>query len=430
MVGKKAATGSHRSRWRAAALFSFFALAVAGRAVAAPGVGVERPVKSRVLRGGLPDKPSLLPSLSIPVEPLGFTPPGALYLGQRMSLASLDFLGEDRLLFTFRVPGLIHRDREQDKSGDERQIRALVLDLPTGATEAEAVWTLHDRARYLWALGDGHFLLRDGADVAEGDASLALKPLLHFPGPLQSIELDPTQKYLAANSYEPVEKSESTLPTDDDVIRLLEKDSGRVLLVSRTRSALRLPINSEGYLELLRGRGLDWTLNLRPYSGGSRLVGSFESACAPNLEFLTDKTLAASGCGIGGERLLMGISTEGKLLWRDEAPATAVWPVRVRSADGTRLAEETLVVSHTISAYAPLGQEDIKGQAVRVFDTATGALVFASAASPVLDVGGNVALSPNGRRLAVLANGAIQLFELPISAQSVSSGAEPFAHGR
>jgi hypothetical protein len=41
-----------------------------------------------------------------------------------------------------------------------------------------------------------------------------------------------------------------------------------------------------------------------------------------------------------------------------------------------------------------------------------------------------VALSPNGRRLAVLANGAIQLFELPISAQSVSSGAEPFAHGR
>lgn len=428
MVGKKAATGSHRSRWRAATLFSVFALAVAGKAVAALGVGVDRPVKPRVLRGGLPDKPSLPPSLSIPVEPLGFTPPGALYLGQRMSLASLDFLGEDRLLFTFRVPGLIHR--EQDKSGDERQIRALVLDLPTGATEAEAVWTLHDRVRYLWALGDGHFLLRDGADVAEGDASLALKPLLHFPGPLQAIELDPTQKYLAANSYEPAEKSEATLPADDDVIRLLEKDSGRVLLVSRTRSALRLPINSEGYLELLRGRGLDWTLNLHPYSGGSRLVGSFESACAPSLEFLTDKTLAASGCGIGGERLLMGISTEGKLLWRDEAPATAVWPVRVRSADGTRLAEETLVVSHAVSAYAPLGQEDIKGQAVRVFDTATGALLFASAASPVLDVGGNVALSPSGRRLAVLANGAIQIFELPVSALSVSSGAEPFAHGR
>jgi len=73
------------------------------------------------------------PAFTIPVEPLGFTAPASFYLGTRVSVASLDFLDENHLLFTFRVPGLIHRDpRDLSGSdpGQERQIRALVLRLP------------------------------------------------------------------------------------------------------------------------------------------------------------------------------------------------------------------------------------------------------------------------------------------------------------
>lgn len=80
-----------------------------------------------------PDKPSVPPTWSIPLDPLGFTSPGAIYLGARNSLASLDFLDEDHLLFTFRVPGLLHRDTSNGEESDERQIRAIVLTLPLGA---------------------------------------------------------------------------------------------------------------------------------------------------------------------------------------------------------------------------------------------------------------------------------------------------------
>ena len=48
--------------------------------------------------------PSQPPAFAIPVEPLGFFAPGAFYQGQRESLVSLDFLDEDRLLFTSPVP--------------------------------------------------------------------------------------------------------------------------------------------------------------------------------------------------------------------------------------------------------------------------------------------------------------------------------------
>ena len=92
---------------------------------------------------------------------------------------------------------------------------------------------------------------------------------------------------------------------------------------------------------------------------------------------------------------------------------SAIWPLVVRSPDGSRLARETLAVDHPISASSPLYSEEIKGQLVEVLDAANGRVVLEAPASPVLDAGGNVAISPTGRRVAVLNAGAIQVFELP-----------------
>ncbi len=66
-----------------------------------------------------------------------------------------------------------------------------------------------------------------------------------------------------------------------------------------------------------------------------------------------------------------------------------------------------------MGTFAPLISDDIKGQLVRVLDGATGDVVFESPVSPVLDAGGNVAISPSGRRVAVINAGAIQVFDLP-----------------
>ncbi len=233
--------------------------------------------------------PSIPPSSSIPVEPLGFSAPGPLYLGQRVSVASLDFIGENRLLFTFRVPGLVPRQFKSGESedSDERRIKAVVLTLPTGAVEAEGLWTVHDHAHYLWMLKDGHYLFRDKESLLEGNAKLELKPLLQFPGSLLRLELDPTEQFLVTNSIEPAATpakpgsvdspptAAATVTTDDQggasqtdtgqedyVVRILRRDSGKVMLVSRTRAVVHLPINPEGYIENLRGRGDEWVLNL------------------------------------------------------------------------------------------------------------------------------------------------------------------------
>ena len=142
-----------------------------------------QPIKEHALPDRLPEKPSQPPAFSIPVEPLGFSAPGPLYLGLHNSFVSLDFLDENRLLFTFRVPGLIHRMRGSAKPrSDARQIRAVVLTLPAGTVTAEALWTVHDRSRYLWMLTMAAFCCATGSCSSSGRRHAGAEALSAFSG--------------------------------------------------------------------------------------------------------------------------------------------------------------------------------------------------------------------------------------------------------
>jgi len=434
--------------------------------------------RPRVLPDRLPDKPSLAPVFKIPVGPLGFSAPGAYYLGQRTSLVSLDFFDEDRLLFTFRVPGLIKRDPAEREAGedDQRQIRALVLKLPAGIVEAEALWTVHDRAPYLWMLKDGHFLLRDERVLDLGDTSLDLKPFLRFPGPLIWLDTDPSEEFLVADSREPSataqkpnqapegethfndpdmslhaarqqpsggdrepvglgtqemavagHAAEELKPASqpDLVVRLLRRDSGQVILVSRTRTAIHLPLHNDGYLESLRARGNEWLVNLNSFSGKIATLGRFDSSCSPLIDVLSQQEVLLTGCAGSAAGKLLAMSIDGRHLWELQTSDTTAWPLLVKSSDGSRLARESLIVSTPVSPRAPLSSEEVKGQRVEIIDAADGNLSLETAASPALDAGGNVAISPSGRRVAVLNGGQIQVFELPAPPKLPEPAAHP-----
>ncbi|MDR3738681.1 MAG: hypothetical protein P4L40_06635 [Terracidiphilus sp.] len=390
------------------------------------------------------NKPAVMASqpaaFSIPVDGLGFSAPGAFYEGQRERLVSLDFVDEDRLLFTFHAPGLLHRSAA---GGDKpKQIRAVLLALPKGTVEAEELWTIHGGGRYLWMLGGGRFLLRDGDLLKQGDATLDLKPLLHFPGPLEWLEMDPAQQYLVTGSREPanakaqagtvpipataaanVEQNEARRDDAPEIVlRILRRTSGQVMLVSRVRTAIHLPISEDGYLEPLHTNAREWMLNLNYFTGGSRLLGRVPSTCSPPLEFLSRDAVLANTCLPQGGRDLIALGVDGRRLWDAPAPPTQVWPLLVASSGGTRLARETLTVSHAVETMAPLSFDDVTGQLVEVFDTATGRTLLKAPASPVLDGGGNVALSPSGRWAAVLNGSLIEVYDLTAAAGQGAKG--------
>ena len=375
------------------------------------------------------------PTLTIPAEPLGFAAPGAFYLGMRNSLVSLDFLDENRLLFTFRVPGLLERAKNGNADPDGvREIRALVLGLPQGNVEAEQVWTLHDRDHYLYMLSGGEFIVRDEDQLELGDASLQLKPWLRFPGTVEWVEIDPSRQFIVTGSIEPPtakpkpgavgspSTASATITTDeppdkpsdkDFILRIIRRANGQVMLVSHVDEAVHLPIGADGYLESAHAAGMTWNLSLDRFTGGSQAAGTVDSVCTPYLSFLSTRELLADACGPSGDPRLYAFTIEGRRLWQNLDPGPEAWPVTVTSFDGLRFARESLTVDHAINASMPLSPDDIKGQDVQVIDAATGKLVLRAAPSPIFDAGGNVALSPSGRRAAILIDGNIQIFDLP-----------------
>jgi hypothetical protein len=358
-------------------------------------------------------------------------------MGMRQSLMSLDFLDEDRLLFTFRVPGLIRRTSRSEETENERNIRAVVLRLPQGTVESEAVWTLHDRSRYLYNLGNGKFLLRDGNTIKIGDASLQLKPFLRFPGSVLWMEVDPSRQFLVTGSSEPPTQASrpgdvgspatarADVATDapgssqrsDTILRILRREDGKVMLVSHVRSAVHVPINGEGYLDLQRSHGMAWTISFDSFSGGGvTSVGQIDSACMPVLDFISPSEVLVTTCDTSGDPKLVAVGLNGKHLWQNPSIGSSVWPVLVTNAAGNRIARESLMTGRDMNSFSPLEPEDIKGQDVQILDAATGKLVLRAAATPVFDIGGNVAISPSGGRVAIMMGGDLQIFELPAPA--------------
>ncbi len=399
-----------------------------------------------------PESPSVAPTFTIAAGPLGFSVPGENYLLRRESLVSLDFLDEDRILFTFRVPRLMQRNAGDNSDDKKQQIQALVLSLPSGKIESRATWTVPDRSRYLWMLNDGHFLLRVADGLDEGDAQLQMKPNLHVPGRLLWIEMDPRKQVMITNTLEPANalqkgseskaaesnpgeqnSSEQGAPVTEpaDVTKDGQKLDGQSVLAARTvklgtgevmhesrvpwtNQSSDWPMNSEGYLENSHDRADQWQLKLNFFSGGGRVLTYLESTCPPTYNFVSESELLVVRCDPDSGWTLRAMSTRGDSLWEARTAMNAMLPLLVTASNGLRVARETMLLKRSVDKYKrKVTTRDFQGQIVKVFNAADGKIVLESPLTPILDGGGNVAISPSGQRVAILNAGAIQVFQLP-----------------
>ena len=145
---------------------------------------------------------------------------------------------------------------------------------------------------------------------------------------------------------------------------------------------------------------------------GFENVGARDFYLLANFDFISPKELLVTACDKNGGQQLTAMGADGRHLWEDWIGPQSIWPLLVMGPDGSRLARETLAVNRPVSTFSPIDAEDIKGQLVRVFDAANGKIALEAPASPPLDAGGNVAISPSGRRVAVVNGGAIEVFDL------------------
>jgi hypothetical protein len=417
-----------------------------------------------------PPPPAVGPEERIPVSPLGYRPPGSLYMLSGRAFSSLDFIDAHHLLFTFHQPRLMKREPNPDRFDDDQVIQAVILSLPGGTVQGSSEWRMHDRWRYLWALGGGKFLVRQKNSYSLTDASLKLHAYIDVPTTVLSTEVSPDGRVLViehqyerhtAEQHHKLEAQAQQYgeppPPEDTQITVVNIASREVLAALRTESPINVPITSTGYVGVakdtgegqglagVKGDGQDLTkdkdegqggvkdkgagfddqflVRFVPFVGESSILGRVASACTPHENFLNQKALVIESCGPKtGDIFLDAWTTDGKKLWTGRRDGHLVWPTFAYSRKGDRFALSVLHVSHFIDLLDSLNDEDVREQVIQVFDSATGALLMATNASPILTAGQNFALSDDGERLAVLHDGAIEIFNVPSAAATQKTG--------
>jgi hypothetical protein len=190
--------------------------------------------------------------------------------------------------------------------------------------------------------------------------------------------------------------------------------SREVLAALRTESPINVPITSTGYVGVARDKGKTSSWFASFPLKASRGIGQggihlhapreFPEPEGPGHRELRPQV---AGC------FLDAWTTDGKKLWNGHREGHLVWPTFAYSRTGDRFAVSLLHVSHFIDLADSLNDEDVREQVVQVFDSATGALLMTTNASPILTAGQNFALSEDGERLAVLREGAIEIYKVP-----------------
>jgi hypothetical protein len=386
--------------------------------------------------------PAVGPEERILVGPLGYRPPGSLYMLSGRAFSSLDFIDAHHLLFTFHQPRLMRREPNPDRFDDDQIIQAVILSLPGGTVQASSEWRMHDRWRYLWPLGGGKFLVRQKNSYSLTDASLKLHNYIDVPTPILSTEVSPDGRVLViehqyerhtAEQHRKLEAQAQEYgeppPPEDTQITVVNIPSREILAALRTESPINVPITSTGYLGVARdkgeGQGIakdkgagqfddQFLVRFVPFGGESLILGRVASTCTPHENFLNQKALVIESCGPKSSDIFLDAwTTDGKKLWTGRRDGHLVWPTFAYSRKGDRFALSVLHVSHIIDLLDSLNDEDVREQVVQVFDSATGALLLATNASPILTAGQNFALSDDGERLAVLREGAIEIYNVP-----------------
>jgi hypothetical protein len=381
-----------------------------------------------------------VPWVQVPLDSLGFPGVSSAFLGSGSSVLTVNFLDNSHLLVTYEMRKLVPRLDRDPEDHEDRLVAGVVVDLPSGHVADRTEWHMHDHGRYLWALGNGRFLLRIGDGLStmaplKGLAAGNAFARTSFPGRQARpslVEVSPDGGVVTMETVvEAAPKGErkvllgdadtAQVPTSRAVIdffRVKEDDgpTGFVLAKAGTvlaQSLFLLAVDADGYLWAEdEGSGV-WGVTFDGFEGKTIDLGKIQSSCRPRLQMTSRSEFLAMTCQGADDRIkLTSYGLDGVETWEESvgntgSPSFAFAPVAARFA----------VSGSDSSAVVPAGvagqPEEGPRQEVRVYQNASGDLLLRVECTPAFKTAENFDLSGDGMLAAVVRNGAIAVYKLP-----------------
>jgi hypothetical protein len=383
------------------------------------------------------------PMVTLSLDSLGVPALSTSFLNAGASILTVNFLDDHHLLVTYGERGLVPRLPDDPKDDDDRLVAAEIVELPGGKVLAKTQWHMHDHARYLWALGPGRFMVRMGnvlylmtplSGLADGHpfARSVFPWRMARPGALfvsedgglltiESQVVSHGQDQIDVGDAVPVEQKVTTML---DFYRLSGDGSpGSPVAVSsvgsvRSPQPFYLPIDSRGYLWPTETGNSHWAVMYDDMRGKTAHVGTLDSTCTPRLEMVSHAVYIALTCRGADDRVRMqGYGLDAQETWEEDfgdfgAPVFAYAPEAGRFAFSRKVSDPA-PASPLVAGLAAPPDTPVDRQSVRVYQSVSGELLLKVDAFPAMKTMENFALAEDGSELAVVREGAVEVFRLP-----------------
>ena len=369
------------------------------------------------------NKNQLVPEVKIPVAPLGYLPPGDLPAFYYYAMVELHFIDADHLMFAFNIPGLLKRDDNCPDSDVQRMVHAIVFQLPSGRVLKQADWELYDFADFLWGLGDGKLLMRRCNQLESIGADLDPQVLIKATGTIEDVSFSPDHSMVVVQEKmtpEAADKDSAALPSvlDQETevpktsISFIQLNPLNLIGHSETAVPLAIPVIGNGLFEALTAPHDQWDVKLHIFHQAERQIATLHSLCQPLIQAISNTIFMATTCSKGDEKALEGYNLQGSLLWQISLASNQYRPRLILISNGSHFAIESLRLKRPHAALDPLTKEDIDWEDVDIYDSLSGVRIATFQTTPAYTGGRNVDFSPDGQRMAVLHDGAIEIYSL------------------
>jgi hypothetical protein len=376
------------------------------------------------------------PTARIPLQEVGFLPVSPQFLLAGSSMLTLHYVDDKHLLVTFNSKRLLKRIPNDPPEDQDRNVDAVLLEIPSGHILARTGWRLHDHGQYLWSLGHGRFLLRVRdtlttfaplANLPTGQPFLE-RPFIESKRRIEALLLSPDADLLI---LETVDRPAVVLPSDTqeqpdngpksvqiNFFRVASEGSDGVRLrpagEGRARVPGRIPATAAGYLALLDQGRDHWAFDFNSYAGKVSELSPFDSSCRPFPLFVTRSEFIAFGCHGGrAQQIVGGFNLRGEEMWEQNIYDSYVAPFLVFAPASGRFALSRLITHGTGSMMDPPIPELFGPQTIVVYQIESGKQLLRVESQPIQRAGQNFALSPDGLNLAVFHVDEIDIYSLP-----------------
>jgi hypothetical protein len=178
------------------------------------------------------------------------------------------------------------------------------------------------------------------------------------------------------------------------------------------RAPEAIPVTANGVFEVLTAPHDQWDLDLRNFHESERQIATIHSLCPPVILPISNDIVMSMTCSKGDQKAFEGYDLKGSLLWQIPIPPDQHYPRLISIPNSPRFAIESLRLKHPGAVPYHLTGEDVAGEDIDIYDTLTGIRVATFQPSPAYTGGRNVDFSPDGQRMAVLNDGAIEVYSL------------------